>query len=206
MGLSSFICKKFYISKILEEVGIGSSQSSTYIRSDFSIDDIIKENEAFTNSFGLKLTDKHRDLPLMYWTPKMHKNPVGFRFIIASKYSSTKPLTELISRVFKMIFSQVESFHNKSIYYTGLNKFWVVQNSFPIVNKLDKINMKNNAKSISTFDFSTLYTKIPHNQLITILSDIIDFIFKGSVRNRIGFSEKSIYWTNKGVGKRFFYK
>ena len=66
--------------------------------------------------------------------------------------------------------------------------------------------MKNNAKSISTFDFSTLYTKIPHNQLITNLSDIIDFIFKGSVRNRIGFSEKSIYWTNKGVGKRFFTK
>ena len=82
----------------------------------------------------------------------------------------------------------------------------MVQNSFPVTEKLDKINNKNNAKSISTFDFSTLYTKIPHDFLIQVLCEIIDFVFKGSVRNRIGFSEKSVYWTNKGVDKRFFTK
>ena len=67
-------------------------------------------------------------------------------------------------------------------------------------------NNKNNAKSISTFDFSTLYTKIPHDLLIQVLCEIIDFVFKGNVKNRIGFSEKSVYWTNKGVDKRFFTK
>ena len=142
----------------------------------------------------------------MYWLPKMHKTPIGCRFIIASKQCSTKPLTKVISIVFKMIFNTVESFHNKSRFYSRLNKFWVVQNSFPVTDKLDKINIKNNAKSISTYDFSTLYTKIPHDLLIQILCEIIDFIFKGSMRNRIGFSEKSVYWTSKGVDKRFFTK
>ena len=105
-----------------------------------------------------------------------------------------------------MIFNTVESFHNKSLFYSRLNKFWVVQNSFPVIDKLSRINCKMKAKSISTFDFSTLYTKIPHDLLIEVLFEIIDFIFKGSVRNRIGFSNKSVYWTTKGVDKGFFTK
>ena len=128
----------------------------------------------------------------MHWLPKMHKKPVGCRFIIASKDCSTKPLTKAISNVFKMIFDTVESFHNKSLFYSRLNKFLVVQNSFPVTAKLDKMNNKNNAKSISTFDFSTLYTKISHDLLIQVVCEIMDFVFKGSVRNRIGFSEKSV--------------
>ena len=31
---------------------------------------------------------------------------------------------------------------------------------------------------MSTFDFSTLYTKIPHNKLLYVLNEIIDFVFK----------------------------
>ena len=53
----------------------------------------------------------------------------------------------------------MESFHNKSRFYSYL----VVQSSFPIVKKLTKINQMKNAKTTSTFDFSTLYTTIPRN-------------------------------------------
>ena len=202
----SFICKKYYVSRILQEVGLNGSPSTTYNNVDIPKADIINDNANYCNKFDLKLTEKQKALPIMYWLPKMHKTPIGCRFIIASKQCSTKPLTKVISIVFKMIFNTVESFHNKSRFYSRLNKFWVVQNSFPVTDKLDKINIKNNAKSISTYDFSTLYTKIPHDLLIQILCEIIDFIFKGSMRNRIGFSEKSVYWTSKGVDKRFFTK
>ena len=180
--------------------------STTYSIVNIPKADIINSNADYCLKFDFKLTEKQEALPIMYWFPKMHKKPVGCRFIVASKDCSTKPLTKVISNVFKMIFDTVESFHNKSLFYSCLNKFWVVQNSFPVTEKLDKINNKNNAKSISTFDFSTLYTKIPHDLLIQVLCEIIDFVFKGSVRNRIGFSEKSVYWTNKGVDKRFFTK
>jgi len=40
--------------------------------------------------------------------------------------------------------------------------------------------------------------------LINVLSDIINFVFKASPRNKIGFSASSVYWTAKGVDKRFF--
>ena len=202
----AFICKSFYISKILNEVGINTISNPTYKVCNDSKDEIINNNTTFLQKFDLKITDQQKCLPIMYWIPKMHKNPVGCRFIIASKKCSTKPLTEVVSKIFKLLFSSVENFYKKSRFYSRLNKFWVVQNSFPVTEKLDKINVKKNAKCISTFDFSTLYTKIPHDLLLNVLGEIIDFVFKGNSRNKIGFSPKSIYWTKKGVGKHFFSK
>ena len=75
--------------------------------------------------------------------------------------------------------SQVENFHKKAKFLSNYNKFWVLQNSTPIINTLNKINKKKNAKSISTFDFSTLYTNLPHDKLIKELTDVIDFAFDG---------------------------
>ena len=98
----------------------------------------------------------------MYWIPKMHKTPIGSRFIVASSKCSTKRLSKAVSKAFKLIFEQVKNFHDKSTFYSNYKKFWVVNNSFPVIEKLTKINEKKNAKSISTFDFSTFYTKIKH--------------------------------------------
>ena len=47
--------------------------------------------------------DNHR-LPNMYWMPKMHKNPIKARFIIASPISSIKPLARTITSVFSFVF------------------------------------------------------------------------------------------------------
>ena len=110
----------------------------------------------------------------------MHKTPLGARFIVASYYCSTNPLSDTISQIFIMVFNTVESFHNKSFFYSGCKKFCVVQNYFPIGTKLNKINVKKKAKSISTFDFSTLHTTILHKLLLKVLSEIINFVFKKS--------------------------
>ena len=105
-----------------------------------------------------------------------------------------------------MVFNVVESFRNKNFFYSGCNKFQVVQNYFPIGTKLSKISVKKKAKSISTFDFSTLHTIILHKLLLKVLSEIINFVFKSKVRKRIGFSKTLIYWTSKDAGRRYFTK
>ena len=66
----------------------------------------------------------------MYWLPKMYKIPIGPRFIVTSKNCSTKPLFDVISKVSKMIFNHVETFHRKRLFYTWFKKFWVVETSF----------------------------------------------------------------------------
>ena len=62
----------------------------------------------------------------MYWLPNMHKTPIGARFIVVSKNCITKPPSDITSKIFKIIFNTVESFHNKAFFYSGCKKFWVV--------------------------------------------------------------------------------
>ena len=117
-----------------------------------------------------------------------------------SKNCSTKHLSDVISKIFKMIFNHVESFYRKRFFYTRLKKFWAVGNVCPIVVKLNKINTSKKAKSISNLGFTTLYTTIPHN----FLNTVINFVFKSKTWCRISFSKTSVYWSPKGCGKRYF--
>ena len=89
---------------------------------------------------------------------------------------------------------------------TSFKKFWIVENSFPIVTKLKIIDTKKKAKGFLTFEFTTLYTTIPHNILIKVLSEVINFVFKLKTRSRNGFSKTSIYWASKDCGRRCFAK
>ena len=79
--------------------------------------------------------------------------------------------------------------------------FWVLQNSDPVIDKLNSINRRKRAKSIATYDFSTLYTKIPHNKLIQRLSAIIDFAFCGGDKNCIRIASNGVaFWGKKVRG------
>ena len=120
----------------------------------------------------------------MYWLP---------RFIVPSYYCSTNPLSDTISKNSKMTF-----------FYLGCKKFWVVQSSFPIATMLNEINFKK--KSISIFECSTFCITTLDKLLIKVLSEVISFVFKSKVRQHIGFSKTSIYWTSMGVGRRYFTK
>ena len=82
----------------------------------------------------------------------------------------------------------------------------MIENSKPLIEKLDVINTKTKAKEISTFDFSTLYTNLPHDDLLRVLNHIIDFAFDGGNRNYIGFTDNSTFWTKRKKGKKFFSK
>ena len=200
----AIVCKRYYVEVILKEVGILSSPSDTYADTQKSREEIIDDNLQYSKHLKLKPDDKDLDLPVMYWTPKMHKNPSGARFIIASKHCSTKALSKAVSSAFKLIFNQVERFHSNAKYLSNYNKFWVLQNADPVIAALKHINRKKRAKSISTYDFSTLYTKLPHNKLISQLSKVIDLAYKGGDCNFIRVNENNrAFWSMKKKGVSF---
>ena len=87
-----------------------------------------------------------------------------------------------------------------------INAILNCNNSKPFIDKLNVINTRKKAKEISTFDFSTLYTKLPHNDLIRVLNYIIDFCFDGGTRNYLRFSKFSTFWCKKPSGKQCFSK
>ena len=56
---------------------------------------------------------------------------------------------------------------------TGVNCFWIVDNSQQVLNRLRKTNYFSPAKYFDSFDFSTLYTSIPHDSLKMALTSLI---------------------------------
>ena len=104
-------------------------------------------------------------------------------------------------KVFKLIYKQTENFHAKGKFYSNYNLFWVIQNSRPVIDKLNNINNRNNAKSITTYDFSTLYTNIPHADLIMKLEKIIDIAFEGGKSRYIRVNDNRAYWCNYNSNK-----
>ena len=62
------------------------------------------------------------------------------------------------------------------------NYFWSIKNSGEILNKLKTRGFL--ASSLSTYDFSTLYTTLPHNLIKEKLTELIEQTF---------YSEGSLY-------------
>ena len=194
----AIICKKFYVSVILKEVGILGSGNDTYEKSEGNPEEIIHINLEFNKRLNLVNNVKDNCLPIMYWTPKLHKSPVGARFIIASKHCSTKPLSKTVSDVFKFIYKQVESFHTKAKFISNYNHFWVLQNADPVIENINIINRKKRAKTIATFDFSTLYTTLPHGKLIDRLTNVLDLVYKGGNKSILRVSNfGKVFWAKK---------
>lgn len=208
----ALICKRFYIQKLLDEVGVPGDSSPTYKLSGRDPGDIVNDNISLCEKFGLTVEERLQTLPFMYWMPKMHYSPPRARFIVASSSCSTKPLSKITSLLYKKIFNQVHNFHEKSTFYANYNRFWVIENSAPIIDKLSKINDSKKAKDISTYDFSTLYTKLPHNDLVENLNKIVDFAFQGGNHDKDGNRKyltvqgSSVFWTKKKHGKSSFTK
>lgn len=74
---------------------------------------------------------------------------------------------------------------------------WIIQNSQEIFGKL-----KGKIRNVKTYDFSTLYTTIPHPKLIKELSEIIRNAFKGMKSSFIKPLKSSARWAEKISGNR----
>ena len=85
--------------------------------------ELIETNIKYGKKFDLNITEQDKTFPIMYWLPKMHKAPISARFLVVSKKCSTKPLSDVISKVFTVTFTHVESFHRKVYFTHALKSF-----------------------------------------------------------------------------------
>ena len=68
---------------------------------------------------------------------------------------------------------------------------------------INKINSRDKAFPISTFDFSTLYANIPCHKLKFLLRELIKFCLNGREKEFIGISKHDAIWTNNQQKYRF---
>ena len=76
---------------------------------------------------------------------------------------------------------------------------WIIDNSLQLKAKLEDCNQTMIAKSINTWDFSTLYTTIPHQLLKDNMSELIDFAYKTNNKAFIAVNYQRAFWTNQDI-------
>ena len=54
----------------------------------------------------------------------------------------------------------------------GVNNIWILKNSTSLLSSLEQLDVRT-ATSVQTFDFSTLYTSIPHVLLKSRISNLV---------------------------------
>ena len=111
-------------------------------------------------------------MPYIYWIPKMHKSPYKHRFIVGSSKCSTKPLSILLTKLLTHIKQGLQKYCETAYSRIGINQIWIFKNSIEILDHLKSPNF-NLIINIKSFDFSTLYTTIPHQKLKRRLAGII---------------------------------
>ena len=163
------VCKKYYLDVVLKEV----NTTNTYEHVDKECTDVIAEHLKFMARGKIEVEPILQYLPSFYWLPKLHKQPYGARFIAASSKCTTKPLSKLLTRCLNLIACHFEQYCGGIYSRTGVNCYWIISNSQQVLSTLSKINYFSVAKHFDTYDFSTLYTAIPHASLKHALAALI---------------------------------
>ena len=124
-------------------------------------------------------------LPTMYWLPKLHKRPYKARFIANSRSCTTTELSKLLTFCLTAIKSHVIRYCEAVYETSNKNWFWSIKNSGEVLSKLKYRGFR--ATSLSIYDFSTLYTTLPHNLIKEKLLDLIEWTFKRALKTMVRF-------------------
>ena len=195
-----FVCKSYYFECLIKELGINNNTSSntTYKPTSFDKDEILANHRSFMTSLNIPSGKESEDLPYLYWIPKLHKTPYKERYIAGSSTCSTKELSIHLTKILSAVKEGQQKYCETVYSRSGINHMWILKNSKDLLDNL-KSRSFSQVSSIKTFDFSTLYTTLPHDKLKTRLKETIHKAFShrnyGSKSVVLGYN--STYFSNK---------
>jgi len=129
--------------------------------------------------------------------PKFHKNPTSFRFISASIGSSLKLLAKLLTPILKNIQCEWKKKVNFECKFKDTSGFWISDNSELLRKNLSFLSNSRTARRVECYDFKTLYTNIPHDDLFDKICCLLDLIFDSKSVAFVKVSEnlKNVSWS-----------
>ena len=114
-------------------------------------------------------------LPTLYWLPELHKRPYKAQFIANSSFCTSADLSKLLTSCLTAIKKHEIKYCDNVFERSGRNLFWSIKHSNEVLNKLKSRQFR--AFSLSTYNFSTLYTTLPRNLIKEKLNDLIEWTF-----------------------------
>ena len=126
----------------------------------------------------------------------MSKRPYKARFIANFSSCTTTELSKLLTSCLTAIKAKVVKYCETVYEMSGKNMFRPIKNSGEVLSKLKDIGYQ--ATSLSTYDFSTLYTTLPHNLIKEKLLDLIEWTFlKKEGKLYLACNDKKAFFTSK---------
>ena len=168
------VCKKYYLDVVIKELSL----NNTYKEVHNNNVNIISRHLDYMVKNEIDVQEQHEQLPSFYWLPKLHKKPYGSRFIAASNKCTTKQLSSVLTSCFKTVLTHYKQYCDGIYNHSGINCFWIVNNSTEVLDRLHKINKTSRARRFDSYDFATLYTNIPHNALKNNIRSLVREAFK----------------------------
>ena len=192
----AIICKNLYIKAICEELGLTSKTSIVYKQINIHPNTIIDYITSDIKNLRVPFDTSFNNLPFIYLTPKFHKTSITFRPIIASKNTITKPLSKDLCKVLKLIMT---SCYKRSINFklsTRINNFWIIDNTSQLLDMISNLNKTSNATRVTTYDFTSLYTTLDHDDIRSAFTTLLERIF--GIRNSryITIGGNKAFWAN----------
>jgi hypothetical protein len=99
-----------------------------------------------------------------YWIPTLHKCPFKQRYIAGFAKCSTKHLSKLLTCIVSAVKIGLHGYCDTSYSSGCVNQMLILKNSKDLLEYIQSRSLSA-CNSIKTFDFSTLYTTIPHSKL-----------------------------------------
>ena len=121
------------------------------------------------------MNDNYIDLPTFYWLPKLHKNLYKSRFISNSSHCSTTILSKHITSALTAVKDHAIRYSETAFSNSNVNYFWSIKNSSEVIEKLRLRNFQ--GSQVSSFDFSTLYTSLPHDLIKEKVLSLVKWCF-----------------------------
>jgi hypothetical protein len=172
-----FVCKSYYIDYLIKELGIDNSLGNpTYTPTTLTKEEILENHRSVLCSFTISTKDEELNLPSLYWIPKLHKCPIKQRYIAGSAKCSTKPLSKLLTCILSAVKTGLQSYCDTSYSRGGVNQMWILKNSKDLLEYIQSRSLSS-CNRIKTFDFSILYTTIPHSKLKEKLRELVQLCF-----------------------------
>jgi hypothetical protein len=167
-GNYAFTCKKLYASVLRAELG---KVDGAYKICDRAQADIISSHKLFLNRICF-WDEKCAQLPFLYESSKLHKNPIAYRFIANCSRCTTTKLSKTLSDILNFLLRELKEKDDENIMKTGIRRFFVINGFQEVTQFLSKWSF-HTFETVETGDFSTMYTTIPIDDMKRVLGKVL---------------------------------
>ena len=184
-----FVCRRLYSSTLRREL---QNPQGAYVESGSSIFQITDKHIAFLQQWGFRCKKR---LPLLYYLPKMHKQ--GSRFIAASRNVTTTEPSKIVTSILKCVLGVLREKDEMLFRERGVRRFFVVESAEIVARSLTGWRFTESSRDLQTYDFATMYTKIPLDDLLLRLERVTDEAVN-FVSGRRGVGPDSMFFMGDG--------